>query len=68
MVYAGMFVWWLCGTSSFLWLRRGEWTWATIAGAVMIWGVFGPLVWIAIGATILVRADFWSKPVFPNRR
>lgn len=67
MLYAGIFIWWLCGVISFLWLRRGEWTWATIAGAVTIWGAFGPPIWIVIAAVAFIQADFWNKPVFQHR-
>ena len=68
MIYAGLFMWWLAGAASFLWLRRGEWTWATIAGAVTVWGAFGPLVWIILAFVIIIQARFWSKPVFPAKR
>lgn len=66
MIYALAFLWWLSGAASFIWLRRqDEITWGTLAGAVTIWGVLGPVVWIVIVVVMLPQADFWAKPIFP---
>ena len=67
MFWFWIFFWWLSGAASFLWLRRGEWTWATIAGAITIWGFVGPIVWIIIVVIIIAQLDFWNKPVFPEK-
>lgn len=64
MLYVAAFIWWFAGAASFLWLRRGQWTWATVAGAICIWGFVGPLIWICIAFAIIAQAEFWSKPVF----
>jgi hypothetical protein len=56
--------WWSLGTSSVLWLQRGNnITWGGLFVCLML-GVLGPGLWVIIGITILAQASFWSKPVF----
>jgi hypothetical protein len=67
MSWLAMVVWWAAGTSSMLWLQRGNnITWGRLVGCLLL-GLLGPALWLIIGFVILIQADFWSKPIFPKR-
>ena len=60
--------WWATGTISFLIIPRGsQRTWGELTIALLM-GFLGPLILVAIAFAILVRAEFWSKPIFKRRR
>jgi len=68
MIYALIVLWWLLGTSSLLWLSRGnDITWAQLAIQCIL-GLLGPALWLVIGLVVLLQADFWDKPVFKKRK
>lgn len=59
--------WLAAGFSSMLWLSRGyPLTWGGLLVCVL-GGVFRPLIWLVIGIVILCQADFWQRPIFPQR-
>jgi hypothetical protein len=66
--YVGMVIWWAIGTSSMLWLSRGnDLTWGGLLLCLAL-GLSGPVLWVIIGVAIFIMADFWSKPIFPQKR
>ena len=61
-------VWWALGTSSTLWLSRGnDLTWGSLLLCSLV-GITGPVLWVIIGFAILCGAEFWHKPIFPRNR
>ena len=60
----GIVIWWVLGTSSMLWLSRGnDLTWGGLLLCSFL-GLFGPVMWVVIGFVVLCQAEFWSKPIF----
>jgi hypothetical protein len=60
--------WWAIGTSSTLWLSRGnDLTWGSLFLCSVL-GLTGPLLWVTIGFAVLIQAEFWSKPIFPKKQ
>lgn len=68
MTYIFLVGWWLVGTASLLWLMRdwGPITYGRLLGAIAC-GFLGPVLWVVIVFVFLAQADFWDKPVFPQR-
>ena len=61
-------VWWALGTSSMLWLSRGnDLTWGSLFLCSVLGGL-GPVMWVVIVFVVLCQADFWSKPIFPKKQ
>jgi hypothetical protein len=67
MIIVWVTAWWLAGASSLLWLQRGNnLTWGGLVSCIIA-GVLGPIILVIVGFGILIQADFWSKPIFPER-
>jgi hypothetical protein len=60
-------VWWLAGILSFAgigWQGLRTFTWGDLLRCVALGLILGPTIWLLIAVALLVRADFWTKPIF----
>jgi hypothetical protein len=66
MIALTIAIWCLVGSASLVWLGwdREAYTWGQLFFAVAFGCLLGALVPIAVALIILVRAEFWNKPIF----
>lgn len=61
-------VWWIIGTSSWLWLIRSwDITWGQLFWPIAF-GFVGPIIWFVIALKVLVEGAWWSTPIFPKKK
>jgi hypothetical protein len=60
-------LWWIAGVLSFAgigWQGLRTFTWGDLLRCVALGLILGPTIWLLIAVVLLVRADFWTKPIF----
>lgn len=67
-LWVAISLWWIMGATSiaFLsWQGLEAFTWADLFRCCLL-GILGPALWVFLAFVILIRAGFWSKPIFPK--
>lgn len=60
--------WWLSGVASFMAVPRDhQRTWGELLLATIVFGWFGPIIFVVIALVMIGQAEFWHKPIFPQR-
>lgn len=57
--------WWVTGVGTYMWLRREDcptWGEAVFVAGIMF-GAFGPLVFLVVLFCIISQMDFWRQPI-----